>query len=164
MVGDPGASALVGAGFLGFFLAERLLVLHHRDEPEEARRTRASARSAPPGSPCTASSTGSAIGFAFGLDTATGFLVFIAVISHDFADGLNTVSFVLRQGDDRRPRDRWLRRRAAPLVGAIVGTLVNISETPSASCSRSTPASSSSWARPTCCPRRTRTRRGGGSG
>src|ERR687883_361717 len=28
---------LVGAGFIGFFLVERVLVLHHRDEPEQAR-------------------------------------------------------------------------------------------------------------------------------
>src|SRR5919108_2182553 len=28
---------LVGTGFIAFFLAERLLVLHHRDAPEEAR-------------------------------------------------------------------------------------------------------------------------------
>src|SRR6476469_4732330 len=28
---------LVGAGFVGFFLVERVLVLHHRDEPEQAR-------------------------------------------------------------------------------------------------------------------------------
>ena len=35
---DPQAvAALVGAGFLGWFLIERLLVLHHRDAPEEAR-------------------------------------------------------------------------------------------------------------------------------
>src|SRR5688500_18602818 len=37
-VGDSNRVAtLVGAGFLTFFLAERLLVLHHRDEPEQAR-------------------------------------------------------------------------------------------------------------------------------
>lgn len=45
---------------------------------------------------------GLGIGLAFGLDTATGMLVFLAVISHDFADGLNTVTFVLRQGNDRK--------------------------------------------------------------
>src|SRR5688500_2851220 len=28
---------LVGLGFLAFFVGERLLVLHHRDAPEEAR-------------------------------------------------------------------------------------------------------------------------------
>src|SRR5690349_23649716 len=37
-VGDGRRVAwLVGAGFLVFFLIERALVLHHRDEPEQAR-------------------------------------------------------------------------------------------------------------------------------
>src|ERR671935_1114694 len=50
-------TALIGAGFIGFFLVERVLVLHHRDEPEQARaHARASARSARPASRCTASS------------------------------------------------------------------------------------------------------------
>ena len=56
-------------------------------------------------------------------------LVFIAVVSHDFADGLNTVSFVLSQSDDRRRAKRWLAVDAfAPLVGAIVGAAVTVSE------------------------------------
>ena len=42
---DPNrVGTLVGAGFLGFFLAERLLVLHHRDAPEEGARSRARRR------------------------------------------------------------------------------------------------------------------------
>ena len=50
------------------------------------------------------------------------------MVSHDFADGLNTVSFVLRQSDDRRRAVRWLIvDAAAPLLGAIVGSLVTVS-------------------------------------
>jgi ZIP family zinc transporter len=72
---------------------------------------------------------GLGIGLAFNIDTATGFLVFFAVIAHDFADGMNTVSFVLRQGSDRARAIRWLAVDAiAPVVGAIVGTSLNISE------------------------------------
>ena len=33
---------------------------------------------------------GLGIGLAFHLSTSTGLLVFIAVVSHDFADGMNT--------------------------------------------------------------------------
>jgi zinc transporter ZupT len=55
-------------------------------------------------------------------------LVFVAVISHDFADGLNTVTFVLRQQGDRRRALRWLGAdAAAPFFGAVVGTLVSVS-------------------------------------
>jgi zinc transporter ZupT len=72
---------------------------------------------------------GLGIGLAFGLNTATGVLVFVAVVTHDFADGLNTVGFVLRQGGDVRRAFRWLSiDAAAPLIGAIVGSTISISE------------------------------------
>jgi ZIP family zinc transporter len=55
--------------------------------------------------------------------------VLIAVLSHDFADGLNTVSFVLSQSEDRHRAKRWLTVDAfAPLAGATVGALVSVSD------------------------------------
>jgi len=120
---------LVGAGFLAFFLAQRLLVLHHRDEPDEAKAHARVGALGAAGLSAHSFLDGLAIGLAFGLSTGTGLLVFLAVIAHDFADGLNTVSFVLRQGDDRRRARLWLYVDAgAPLLGAIVGTLVNTSQ------------------------------------
>jgi len=120
---------LVGAGFVVFFLAERGLVLHHRDEPEQAR---AHARVGALGAAALSVHSfidGLGIGLAFGLDTATGLLVFLAVVAHDFADGLNTVSFVLRQSSDRRQAIRWLVADAlAPLAGALVGLSLSVSE------------------------------------
>ena len=70
-----------------------------------------------------------ALGSYWGLLTMIpGVLVFVAVISHDFADGLNTVTFVLRQRGDRRRALRWLAvDAAAPFFGAIVGSLISIS-------------------------------------
>jgi ZIP family zinc transporter len=42
---------------------------------------------------------------------------------------MNTVSFILRQSGERRAAVRWLVLDAlAPLVGAIVGTTIAISE------------------------------------
>src|SRR5205085_62762 len=59
----------------------------------------------------------------------TGLLVFLAVISHDFADGLNTLSYVLRRSRNPRPATRWLAIDAlAPLPGALVGAPVSISD------------------------------------
>jgi zinc transporter, ZIP family len=130
LLGPPrDALAVVGAGFLLFFLAERLLVLHHRDEPEQAR---AHADVGALGAAALSAHSlidGLGIGLAFHVSTATGVLVFIAVVSHDFADGMNTVSFVLFQSDDRRQAMRWLTADAvAPLVGAVIGSAVSISE------------------------------------
>ena len=129
-VGDPQrVGLLVGAGFVFFFLAERALVLHHRDEPEQARaHSRVGALGAA-GLSLHSFIDGLGIGLAFGLSTETGLLVFVAVVAHDFADGLNTVGFVLRQSGDRRTAARWLTADAlAPLVGAIVGTSISVSE------------------------------------
>jgi ZIP family zinc transporter len=123
------ATGLAAAGFLAFFFAERALVLHHRDDPDEAKAHHRVGLLGAVGLSIHSFIDGLGIGLAFGLDSATGFLVFIAVISHDFADGLNTVSFVLSQSGDRRQATRWLTIDAvAPLLGAIVGSLATVSD------------------------------------
>jgi ZIP family zinc transporter len=129
-VGDPTtATTLVAVGFLAFFFAERALVLHHRDEASEARAHHHVGVLGALGLSLHSFIDGLGIGLAFGLDPATGFLVFVAVISHDFADGLNTVSFVLKQSGNRRQAVRWLQIDAvAPLLGAIVGSLASVSD------------------------------------
>lgn len=119
---------LVGVGFIGFFLVERVLVLHHRDDPAQAR---AHARIGALGAGALSVHSfidGLGIGFAFHVNTTTGLLVFLAVVTHDFADGMNTVSFVLRQSGDRRSARLWLLTDAlAPFLGAIVGSAIAIS-------------------------------------
>jgi zinc transporter, ZIP family len=120
---------LVGAGFIIFFFAERLLVLHHRDEAEQARAHAQVGVFGAAGLSLHSLIDGLGIGLAFGLDTTTGLLVFLAVVSHDFADGLNTVSFILSQSDDRRRAITWLTIDAvAPLIGAAVGASISISQ------------------------------------
>jgi ZIP family zinc transporter len=128
-IGDPKrAMALTGAGFLAFFLIERLLVLHHRDDPDQARAHQRVGTAAAVGLSVHSFIDGLGIGLAFNLDTTTGVLVFIAVAAHDFADGLNMVSFVLSQSGDRVAAMRWLRIDAlAPLVGAVVGASLSVS-------------------------------------
>ena len=129
-VGDTSrATALVAVGFLLFFFAERALVLHHRDDPDVARAHERVGVLGALGLSIHSFVDGLGIGLAFGLDATTGFLVFIAVVSHDFADGLNTVSFILSQSGDRKQATRWLMVDAiAPLLGAIVGSLLMVSE------------------------------------
>jgi len=122
-------TALVGAGFIGFFLVERVLVLHHRDETEQARAHARIGALGAAGLSLHSFIDGLGIGFAFHVSTTTGLLVFLAVVSHDFADGMNTVSFVLRQSGDRRSARIWLLIDAiAPLLGAVVGAGIDISE------------------------------------
>jgi len=127
-VGDTDrATALVAVGFLAFFFAERALVLHHRDDPADARSHHRVGVLGALGLSVHSFIDGLGIGLAFQVNTATGLLVFIAVISHDFADGMNTVSFILRQGGGIRSASRWLALDAStPLLGAIVGSSIAI--------------------------------------
>ena len=130
LVDEPAlVGTLAGLGFVGFFLIERLLVLHHRDQPEQARAHGQVGALGAAGLAVHTFIDGLGIGLAFGVDTATGLLVFLAVITHDFADGLNTVSFVLHQGGNRARALRWLALVAiAPLAGAVVGASSGVSE------------------------------------
>lgn len=130
IVDDPRrVGVLVGVGFLAFFLAERALVLHHRDDTEHARAHAQVGALGAAGLSLHSFIDGLGIGLAFNIDNATGLLVFVAVIAHDFADGLNTVSFVLRQSNDRIRALRWLVVDAVtPIAGAIVGSVLSVSE------------------------------------
>jgi len=129
-VDDPHrVGLLVGGGFVFFFLAERALVLHHRDDADQVHAHAQVGALGAAGLSVHSFIDGLGIGLAFGLSTETGLLVFLAVVAHDFADGLNTVGFVLRQSGDRARAIRWLAvDAAAPLVGAIVGSALSISE------------------------------------
>ena len=121
--------ALMGAGFVTFFLFERVLVLHHRDEPADARAHHQVGTLGALGLSAHSFIDGLAVGLAFGANTSTGVFVLVAVLAHDFADGLNTVSFVLSQSQNRRQAFRWLVTDAvAPLIGATVGVLLNVSD------------------------------------
>ena len=123
------AVPLVALGFVAFFLLERVLVLHHRDDPEQARAHGRVGVLGAAGLSLHTFTDGVGIGLAFSVNAETGLLVLLAVVSHGFADGLNTVSFVLSQSGDRMRAKRWLRIDAfAPLAGAVVGSLISVSD------------------------------------
>jgi ZIP family zinc transporter len=66
---------------------------------------------------------GVAIGLAFQTSRAIGIIVAIAVLTHDFSDGINTMNVVLKNHGSRADAFRWLIVDAgAPILG-IVSTL-----------------------------------------
>jgi zinc transporter ZupT len=67
---------------------------------------------------------GLAIGSAFQVDAKLGLLVSSAVLLHAFADGLNTVTILLRHGHRHRTARLWLAADASvPVIGAAIGLL-----------------------------------------
>jgi len=68
---------------------------------------------------------GLAIGAGFQVGSEVGLLVSAAVLLHAFADGLNTVTILLRHGHRQRTAKLWLAAdAAAPIAGAAIGLLV----------------------------------------
>ncbi|MBB5715683.1 ZIP family metal transporter [Sphingomonas aerophila] len=64
---------------------------------------------------------GMGIGLAFQIDHQAGWLVALAVLTHDIADGVNTVSLCMAAQSEAYAR-RWLAiNGAAPLLGVIAG-------------------------------------------
>jgi zinc transporter ZupT len=68
---------------------------------------------------------GLAIGLAFRAGTSVGLLVGLAVLAHDFADGMTVVTLALVRGNMRSARLLLLADALAPPIGAAVGTFAN---------------------------------------
>ncbi|HEY4368873.1 MAG TPA: ZIP family metal transporter [Steroidobacteraceae bacterium] len=67
---------------------------------------------------------GIAIGVAFQASAAVGAIVTIAVLAHDFSDGINTVSVVLKNGGSRKQAMRWLLADALAPAAGVCSTLL----------------------------------------
>lgn len=71
---------------------------------------------------------GLGIGLAFKVSPAVGAIVAAAVLTHDFSDGINTVSIIFRGQGNRAQAYRWLITDAiAPFLGVIVTFFISVS-------------------------------------
>src|SRR4030043_2319164 len=72
---------------------------------------------------------GLAIGIGFQLEFHVGIIVAFAVIAHDFSDGLNTVTVMLKSGNSLRSSVKMLLVDAiAPMLGVISTLIIRIPE------------------------------------
>ena len=70
---------------------------------------------------------GVAIGLAFQASRSVGIIVAIAVLTHDFSDGINTMNVVLKNQGDRPRALSWLLLDAvAPVVGIAATALFKL--------------------------------------
>lgn len=70
---------------------------------------------------------GLAIGLSFQVSFSVAVVVTVAVLAHDIADGVNTVSVSLAGGAGRPWARRWLMAdAAAPLIGVILSRLIAV--------------------------------------
>ena len=72
---------------------------------------------------------GLAIGFGFQADIHVGIIIAVAVVCHDFTDGLSTVSVMLNSGNSLKNSLRMLLLDAiAPVLGAIVALFIEVQQ------------------------------------
>lgn len=125
--GTQNILSVVALGFLLYLLLDRLLLLHsHAHEEHEHHESRGHIRA---GSFSLHSFLdGVAIGLAFQVSPAVGAVVALAVLTHDFSDGINTVSVVTRHGGTHKKAILWLLVDAiAPVLGIIVTLFFSVS-------------------------------------
>ncbi|MES2225436.1 MAG: ZIP family metal transporter [Patescibacteria group bacterium] len=119
---------------LGFFLytvLDRFIVLHtHHDDGGVHAHNQPKRAMVGAGSLSGHSFLdGLAIGLAFQASAAVGAIVAIAVLVHDFSDGINTVNLVLKNGGSRALAFRWLLADAlAPILGVLATFFIHVGE------------------------------------
>jgi zinc transporter ZupT len=125
----PALVALV-LGFMSIHTLEKLAVIHaaHEQEYAEHRHAMVGLLGAS-GLAFHSVLDGVGIGLGFQVNPQVGLLITIAVMAHDFSDGLNTVSLMLLHGNTPR-KATWLLLidALAPIVGAGSTYLMTIPE------------------------------------
>lgn len=114
------ALGTVVVAFLFFHIVDRTVTIHSlRSHPDGDRGQITNGRIRATGLSAHSFLDGVAIGTAFHIEPSLGILVGLAVVFHDFSDGLNTVTVMLRAGSKSRPAFFWLLTDAiTPLLGA----------------------------------------------
>ena len=118
----------VAAGFFSFMFLNRVLLLHPEDHDDADAPRRSGALGAASLS-LHSFLDGVAIGLAFQVSTTVGAVVAAAVLAHDFSDGINTVTVILKNRGKGLRALRWLLLDAiAPLLGVLSTYLFTLSE------------------------------------
>ncbi len=126
--------AKAALGFLAYLVVDRIAMRRnhggHHDQSGHHNHEAMTGRAAPRGLLGAASLSahsfldGLAIGFAFEASAAVGLAVAVAVLTHDFSDGINTAGIILKNGGNRLQALRWLMLDAlTPALGIAATTL-----------------------------------------
>jgi len=115
----------LAAGFVFLYILERYFTVHHVCERNICENLRH-----PKGGIIGAAELsghsfldGLAIGMSFHLGNDVGVIVAVAVISHDFSDGINTLVVMLNAGNSLRASMRMLLLDAATPILGVLSTL-----------------------------------------
>ena len=114
-------------GFLAIFLLEKLTIIHSEKQHDAPGHHHNVGLAGALGLTFHSFLDGLAIGVGFQAGTEVGVVVLLAVIAHDFADGLNTVTFMLASRNSKARTATLLALDAlAPVAGALLANVLEI--------------------------------------
>ena len=122
-------TSIIALGFVIYMILDRFIFLHtHQDECNEQVHPKGKFGA---GTLSVHSFLdGIAIGLAFQVSTAVGAIVAIAVLTHDFSDGINTVNMIFKNNGNKKEAFRWLIVDAvAPVLGITTTLFFTLPET-----------------------------------
>jgi ZIP family zinc transporter len=120
-------TSIIALGFISYTILDRFVFFHSHYEHEHNEQTeqKLNNRGVLGAGSLSLHSflDGAAIGLAFQVSSAVGAIVAVAVLVHDFSDGINTVNMILKNNGTRSQAFKWLIVDAAAPVLGITSTL-----------------------------------------
>jgi zinc transporter, ZIP family len=122
-----GLMVTVIAGFVGIFVLEKATIIHSEKSHDTPGHRHHVGLVGAIGLSFHSFLDGLAIGVGFQAGNEVGFVVLLAVLAHDFADGLNTVTFMLATRNSVWRTGTLLAIDAlAPVAGALLASVIQI--------------------------------------
>lgn len=122
---------LMAVGFSLYLVIDRLFSLHtHEHEEHDCENESHNGKLGATALSIHSFLDGFGIGLAFKVSPAIGWVVAAAVLAHDFSDGINTVSMILKNRGGRKEAFKWLLvDAAAPAIGVLSTLFFSVSAT-----------------------------------
>ena len=125
-------TSIVALGFIVYMILDRFVFFHSHSTNEDGHKENNFNRRGILGAGSLSIHSfidGMAIGLAFQVSLVVGTIVAVAVLVHDFSDGINTVNMILKNSGTKSQAFKWLSVDAvAPVLGIISTLFFSVSE------------------------------------